>query len=392
MSREHRGVRGWHVLAIAFCLCAAACGGIIAVDGRQLDTSDAGTSQQDGGTTDGPAGDGPTGDGPSSRQSDTGTENAVSCDGPCVLATRLDYPFEITSDDTNVYWTEFGENQGTGNGSVKGCPLAGCGSALIVYATALTNPRGIASDGTNVYFGTASYMAVTGAIWSCPVAGCNGSPTKLSDAVVPYGITVDSSRVYWADFDDSTVHSVPKTGAGGSALLYDGGAMAFENEEVVADGAFLYFTDLYGDVYKLPIGGGDPVLMATWTGLGGWPVRVDSTWVYFGQSGGVSVMSKDATNGGAFIVSNLKDPLGIALDPPTGRLYWADYGSGAGDDGKIGRVSTDGGGGMLIASSQINVEDLTVAGDYVFWISSGVMTDNGGAPLPSSGALFRMPK
>jgi hypothetical protein len=132
--------------------------------------------------------------------------------------------------------------------------------------------------------------------------------------------------------------------------------------------------------------------MAYWGYGGGWPVRVDSTSVYYGQQGGVSAMSKNATDGGAFIVSNLHDPLGIALDPPTGRLYWADYGSGAGNDGTIGRVGTDGSGPTFIASSQLNVEDVTVAGNYVFWISSGIVTDHSGAPLPGSGALLRMPK
>jgi hypothetical protein len=389
MSLEHRRVRAWHVLASALALGAAACSGLLAVDDRHIGTSDGGTSQQDAGTTEGHGDDGSGGSDSASRR-DAGT---MSCDGPCVLATGLDFPFEVTSDDQNVYWTEFGDQQAAfTNGSVKGCPISGCGSGPTIYASALTNPRGIASDGTHIYFGTASFMAVTGAIWSCPVAGCNGSPTKLSDAEVPYGIAVDSTQVYWADFFDDTVHRVSKAGGSAAVLLFDGGGLATEGEEIAADSAFLYFSDGSGDVYKLPIGGGDPIQMAWWGYGGGWPVRIDSTSVYYGRLGGVSVMSKDATDGGAFIVSDLQDPLGIALDPPTGRLYWADYGSGTGKDGTIGRVGTDGSGRTLIASSQVNVEDITIAGNYVFWISSGIVTDRSGAPQPSSGALLRMPK
>ncbi|HEX8793062.1 MAG TPA: hypothetical protein VF765_19090 [Polyangiaceae bacterium] len=395
MPRERRRLRAWLVVASALVPGAAACGGILAVDGRQpLDagTGDDGSSSDDGG----PASQGDGAGGSSSdsaSRSDAGAMPPVSCGGaPCVLATGLDFPFEVASDDKNVYWTEYGEEQSGVNGAVKGCPISGCGSGPTIYASALTFPRGITVDGTHIYFGTASFEDIPGAIWSCPVTGCNGSPTKLSDAEVPYGIAVDSTRVYWADYYDDTVHSVPKAGGSASALLFDGGGLATEGELITADSAFLYFTDGSGDVYKLPIGGGDAIQMASWNYGGGWPVVVDSTTVYYGQLGGVSAMSKDATKGGAFIVSNLRDPLGLVLDPTTRLLYWADYGTGTGIDGTIGRVATDGSGRTLIASSQINVEDITVAGNYVFWISSGIVTDLHGTPQPGSGELLRMPK
>lgn len=409
MVRDRHGVRAWHVLAGALAVGSVACAGILGIDDRQLDTSDGGTSQQEGGTQDGPSNadapanaDGPAmGDAPSNSdapsQTDGGTGDsgpAASCDGgPCVLATGLNHPFLMASDSKNVYWTEFGDDQGSGNGAVKGCPLDGCGSGgPTVYATALTNPRGIVSDGTNVYFGTATYSAVNGGIWSCSVNGCNGSPTQLTVASVPFGLAVDSTYVYWADYEDSSVHRVLKTG-GTDDVLYDGGGNTVESEEVAVDTTSVYFTDYNGDVFKIPLAGGNPALMATWGQGGGWPLKVDSTSVYYGQPGGVSVMSKTATDGGSFLVNNLQDPLGISLDPPTGRLYWADYGSPSSDNsGTIGRIALDGGGRTLIASSQINMEDVTVSGSYVFWISNGLMVDGMGNALPSTGALYRMPK
>ncbi len=410
MPSARGGVRVWHVVAGALAFGAAACAGILGIDDRHLDTSEGGAMEQEGGMQDGPStgdgpasgdgpssGDGPaTGDGPSSgdgpTQSDAGAGEGGCDSSPCVLATGLNHPFLMASDSKNVYWTEFGDDLGSGNGSVKGCPLDGCGAGPVVYGAGLTNPRGVASDGTNVYFGTATYSAVTGAIWSCPVAGCGGNPTKLTAADVPFGLAVDSSYVYWADYDDSTVHKLPKAG-GADMVLYDGGSgVAVENEIVSTDTSFVYFTDFNGDVFKLPNGGGDPAVMASWGYGGGWPVRVDSTSVYYGQRGGVSIMSKNATDGGPFLADNLQDPLGISLDPSGGRLYWADYGSGTGNDGTVGRIATDGGGRSLIASAQVNVEDVTVSGNYVFWISNGLMNDAMGNPLPSTGALFRMPK
>jgi hypothetical protein len=395
MANEHRGVRVWHVLPGVLAIGGVACAGILGIDDRHLDTSDGGKT--DGGTQDGPGtgdgqstGDGPTGDSPSGAE--TGTNDAgCTPTAPCVLATGLNHPFIMTSDAKNVYWTEFGDDLGSGNGSVKGCPIDGCGSGPTVYATALTNPRGIAVDANNVYFGTASYGSVVGAVWSCPIAGCGGSPTKLTAADSPFGIAVDSMYVYWADYDDSTVHRIPKAG-GTNDVLYDGGGPVYVGQEVAYDTTSLYFTDENGNVYKLPIGGGSVSVMASWGALGGWPVRADSNWVYYGQPGGVSAMAKNATDGGPFIADNLQDPLGIALDPPTGRLYWADYGSGSGNDGTIGRVGTDGGGRLVVASSQVNLEDVTVSGNYVFWISSGTMNDDAGNALPSTGELLRMPK
>jgi hypothetical protein len=395
MANDHRGVRAWHVLAGVLALGVAACAGILGIDDRQLDTSDGGT-QQDGGSQDGPStgdgpamGDGPsTGDGPS--QSETGS-NCTSATALCVLATGLNHPFLMTSDSKNVYWTEFGDDLGSQNGTVRGCPIDGCGSGPTVYGTALINPRGVAVDANNVYFGTATYGSVVGAIWSCPIAGCNGTPTKLTNADSPFGVAVDSMYVYWADYDDSTVHRVPKNG-GTENVLYDGGGQVYVGQAITYDTTSLYFTDENGNVYKMPIGGGSLTVMASWGTLGGWTVKVDSNWVYYGQPGGVSAMAKNATDGGPFVANNLQDPLGIALDPPTGRLYWADYGSGNGNDGTIGRVGTDGGGRFVVASSQVNVEDVTVSGNYVFWLSNGTMNDDAGNALPSTGELLRMPK
>jgi len=398
MAKDHRGVRAWHVLASVLTLGAAACAGVLGIEDRTLDTSD-GSAQQDGGTQDGPStGDGPAtgdgpgnGDGPSQSETGLGDSGCTSTTTPCVLATGLNHPFLMTSDSKNVYWSEFGDDLGSGNGSVKGCSIDGCGSGPTVYGTALTNPRGVAVDANNVYFGTATYGSVNGAVWSCPISGCGGSPTKLTAADSPFGLAVDATYVYWADWDDSTVHRVPK-GGGNDDVLYDGGGPVSVGEEIVYDTSSLYFTDANGDVFKLPIGGGAPSLMASWGYNGGWPVRVDSNWVYYGQPGGVSAMAKTATDGGPFIADNLQDPLGIALDPSSGRLYWADYGSGIGNDGTIGRIGLDGGGRSIVASSQVNVEDVTVSGNYVFWLSNGTLEDDAGNPLPSSGELFRMPK
>jgi hypothetical protein len=292
----------------------AGCAAILGIDDRKLDTQ-AGDASSDGGmagdaaaeassdasneqsapdapgvdggaardalTVDGQATDAPNIDAtaPDGAMADAQID-AAACPAPCVLATGLNHPFLMTSDANNVYWTEFGDTQGAANGSVKSCPIGGClSSGPHIYAQAQTNPRGIAVDGQNVYWGSATYGGVTGAIWSCPLAANTCSPTQLASAGIPFGVAVDATYVYWVDNDDSTVHRVQKTG-GSDMLLYDGGpGTVSAPEQCAVDNNFVYFTDSNSGVYSVPIRGGPPFTIATGAGQAT-PITVDTSFVY----------------------------------------------------------------------------------------------------------------
>ncbi len=319
-----------------------------------------------------------------------------NCPDPCVLATKLNHPFQMTSDATRVYWTEFGDDIGTANGFVKSCPLTGCGTGAMVYSQAQINPRGIAVDAQNVYWGSASYGAVNGAIWSCALTGCT-SPTKLASAGIPYGVWVDTTYVYWVDNDDGSVHRILKPN-NGDKVLYDGGDYATgfpvsEPQQCVSDGTFVYLNDYFGDVYRVPVAGGDPFLMASGAQAGGWPLAIDATYVYFGDSGFLYRMLKTSAFGkGTVIATGISDPDTIVIDPATNTVYWADWGSGNADDGTVGKVGVNGMNQTVLASSLQTPEAVTVSGSYVFWLSNGTLdTVNGGA-LAKSGSLMRTAK
>jgi hypothetical protein len=384
-----RSIRTMACLAAA--LGVVSCASILGINDRGLDTSDGGgmDAQTDGGTDGGMTGDSPSG----SDGSDGGGGGDANCPDPCVLATGLNHPFLMTSDANNVYWTEYGDTLGASNGSVKFCPVAGCGGGgPTVVAMALTNPRGIAVDANNIYYDTASYGPVNGAIWSCAIAGCNGSPTKLAPAGVPFGVAVDATYVYWVDNDDGTIHRTLKAGGGANAVLYDAGdGLIGEPEHCAVDNVALYVTDQFGDVFREPIGGGEPTQMAPGMLGGVWPVVVDSNRVYYGTPGSVVALSKSATDGGTPLATNIQDPDGLALDPNTSRIYWSDWGSGIGTDGTVGRVGVDGSGQSVLASSLVTPEDVATSGPYVFWLSNGTMGDAGDTQS-NTGALLRHSK
>jgi hypothetical protein len=321
-----------------------------------------------------------------------------NCPDPCVMATGLNHPFAMTSDTNRVYWTEFGDAQGTSNGSVKGCPLTGCGAKPIQYGIGQMNPRGIATDGQSVYWGTATYGGVNGAIWSCPATGCT-SPTKVSNASVPYGVAVDANYVYWTDNDDATIHRIAKTN-GTDTFLYDGGpyddagSTLIELQQCVVDNSSLYFTDYFAYVYRVGVAGGPIVVMAQGTHGGGWPVAIDTNSVYYGQNGHVYREPKTGVTDGGALLTDINDPDGLAVDLATNTVYWSDWGSGYAKDGTVGKIGADGANRTVLGAGLDTPEAVTVSGPYVFWISNGVLDLSMTFPpaKPSTGALTRMAK
>ena len=316
--------------------------------------------------------------------------DAPTCADPCPIQTGLNHPLVVVSDTNRVYWTEFGTDQGTADGTVKSCPVAGCEAGPTVYTASQINPRGIAVDGQNVYWGSASYGAVSGAIWSCPIAGCT-SPARLASANIPYGVVLDASYVYWCDNNDYTVHRIAKTN-GTDTVLYDGGGFIPLAPGLCAvDTAFVYVSDVNNSLSRIPVTGGDPVVMTRGPNGGLFGITIGATDVYFGESGQIASVPKTSDSGTP--IASVLNPLGLDLDPAAGMLYWADYGSGAANDGTVGKVGIDGGGMTLLGTRLVTPQGITVSGNSIFWISWGTLdsTTPTGA-VANTGVLFRRSK
>jgi hypothetical protein len=132
------------------------------------------------------------------------------------------------------------------------------------------------------------------------------------------------------------------------------------------------------------------------TGLrsGTWPLAIDMSNVYYGESGHLSRAPKDAdaSRFDSPFALNIPAPDGLALDPGANVIYWSDWGSGNADDGTVGKVGTDGTNPTVLAGSQVTPQAVTVAGGYVFWLSSGTLDTTTNWSFPKTGALMRMPK
>jgi hypothetical protein len=141
------------------------------------------------------------------------------------------------------------------------------------------DPESITADPTNVYWsdrGTTTTTNVnTGTVTSIPVGG--GTPTTLATGqAAPMGIGVDANNVYWVDeYLPPSVMKVPIGGGTVTTLvaLNDppaaglGPVCCAGVSNVVSDGTSVYYSTpnfaahTGGQVWRVPVGGGTPVLL-----------------------------------------------------------------------------------------------------------------------------------
>lgn len=104
----------------------------------------------------------------------------------------------MTLDSSNVYFTS---TPFQGTATIQSIPRAGGPPKLISQKPAL--PFGVATDGTNIYFTDVGDTSNTssGAVYMCPVAGCNGAEVVLSNGPAagnnPRPIVNDTNAIYW---------------------------------------------------------------------------------------------------------------------------------------------------------------------------------------------------
>lgn len=190
-------------------------------------------------------------------------------------------PADITTDGTNLYVTDFGNNsiriinivskKATTIGSASG--EAGSVDGVVPADVRFSAPVGITTDGTNLYVTDSGNNTVRKIVISSKTvttlagtAGTAGSAGGLQGAArfnLPARITTDGSNLYLSDFNNRTIRRIViatgdvttiagSAGNSGSTDSDTSGAAARFNQPngITTDGTNLYVTDSFNNTIR----------------------------------------------------------------------------------------------------------------------------------------------
>jgi hypothetical protein len=246
---------------------------------EDLEPADA-ASTQDGPTSDAkkPVPDAGIGDG-------AGGDGAgiCQCEGCVELASALNSPLSLTVVGSDIYFLNYGPEDGTG--SLMSVPTKGGKKRTVLGG--LTRPFSLVTDGANLYFqaqdgtGAAKGVLVKYPIGGTPqtlaaglgelqglVSGINiANPTTNDIAVTP-------TNVYFVEYapagfdlpkgilsvsqEGGTVTAFASLWPNDGGPTYEGGPNTLSTYAIVTDGVALYATSILSEigVLKIPLGGG----------------------------------------------------------------------------------------------------------------------------------------
>jgi hypothetical protein len=206
----------------------------------------------------------------------------------------------VTLAGSTLYWV-------TGGGQ-QVFSVSTAGGAATPVAPTETDPEAITNDGTNVYWTDSTRLRYTKigtvAPTTLPIVTDAGQPFQT-----PTGIGVDATYVYWSNRGTSrgtaTVWRAKKTDGSNVSLLNTTGADAIQG--MTLDATTVYFTENYGGgnegIYSVPIGGG---AITTLSSTETFPIKIvnDATSIYWTDGLRIRKMTK---GGGSSSVVTLSD-------------------------------------------------------------------------------------
>jgi hypothetical protein len=232
---------------------------------------------------------------------------------PVPLATGQ-YPAAITIDGTAVYWANYGGLQG----GIMSVPIAG-GSPKPL-ATTLDTPTAIAVAGNTVLWTAYPYMALANGVVASVPTGGGATTTIAQNQYEPTGVSVSPTKAFWTSSYGVFAAPLPNGQQTTVSPSYGFG--------VTVDATNIYWTT-WNNVMQAPLTGkGGPITLAS--GLyGTGAIQVDATSVYFLiEEGGTGGVYKVPIGGGSLIplATMQSDPNGLAVNST--RVFWANFGDG----------------------------------------------------------------
>jgi sugar lactone lactonase YvrE len=249
--------------------------------------------------------------------------------------------WEILVSGSTLYWTTYVDDR------VFKVPTTG-GAAVVVSPTD-GSPEGIVSDGTYLYWAdsySSSPLVRRASIATGTLSTVESPPDGGTNPFNPITIAVDATNVYWGNagtsLGTSSVYQANKTDGSNPIALATGVDPVYG---LTIDSTNVYFTaGLAGSVYSVPIGGGTVKLLAG-TESNPSAIVADGTSLYWLAT---STVRKMAKTGGAITTLATCNGNLAALSPYCGDfrflvldanyVYWTDSGTQSGY-GAVFRVS-----------------------------------------------------
>lgn len=257
----------------------------------------------------------------------------------------------------------------TDNANCGGCGVACSGTCtdgwcIVPLATGQKSPHSLAVDSTRVYW---TNYDDAGSVMSVPLDGGVAPLTLASNQSGAFAVALSASRAYWSDVD-GVASTALEAGAPVTVVAHQSSAFGI----AIYNGRVYWVAD--NSVMSASLDGGTPVTLAHVPERDGgtfpYGIAAGPTGVYWTDYFGGTVMSVPLDGGSAdsgtliTLASGLSRPAFIALGAT--RAYWT---NANGDDGSVMAVPLDGSGdAALLAEHQDRPQSIAVSATDVYWV------------------------
>jgi hypothetical protein len=207
------------------------------------------------------------------------------------------------------------------------------------------------------------YWAASNGIFRRDLASASGA-TKIASGSPNFGpIGVDANFVYWADVGGDLIHKTPI--AGGTTVDF---ATATQAQYVASDGTNVYWSDqdlLGGAFVMLPVGGGTSTVLAKDLTNPG-EIAIDGANVYFANSStlfGTKFWKVPAGGGTPVMVALSPDFAAYEIAADATNIYWAGYDA-------IGKATIANGAITAAAKGQAGAMDIALDATSIYWLNT----------------------
>lgn len=173
-----------------------------------------------------------------------------------VLATTAARPFALSLRDADVVWSDWRPELPQAGGAIRSVPKTG--GAVTILSAAAEAPRQLASNATNIWFSQGDDDSPTGMGRVARIAATGGSADPITAGIVADSppIVVSASDIIIAD--SLSIWRAPRAGG----LLQLVAAVNAPAYSLATDGTSVYWLDRQLRIYRAPLTGGAPALLA----------------------------------------------------------------------------------------------------------------------------------